>query len=281
MKLGVVSRSFPKMTTSETAEFMAQNGFVCTELCFAHTDANYWSYNGRRDLSSMTDERSQMIVEAFRSRGIEVSSLGVFTNLINPDASERAANLAYFERLMQIAAFNGIPCVATECGFTPGQRGINTETYERDFNQLVESLKWLVEKAGHYDLEVALEPCIIDVVPSAKRTADLIKQVGSDRLRVLLDPANLIPNNTEEEMFHHLASKVAYFHGKDRKVNDVRGRALGDGDIDWPLFLSLYHRHAEGLPFILEYVGPDDVLAIRDRVLQADAAARKLVAAMK
>ena len=74
-------------------------------------------------------------------------------------------------------------------------------------------------------------------------------------------------------MFHHLAPRIAYLHGKDRKVNDLWGRALGDGDIDWPRFLALYHRHAEGRPFILEYVSPENVLAIRDRVLQADAAA--------
>ena len=273
MKLGVVSRSFSKMTSNEAADFMARNGFACTELCLAHTDADFWVYNGRSDLSSLTDARSRAIVEAFRSRGIEVSALGVFTNLIDPDASARAANLAYFERLMQIAAFNGIPCVATECGFVPGRRGINTETYVRDFGQLCESLRWLAEKAEHYGLDIALEPCVIDLVPSAKRAADLLAQLGSERLRILLDPANLIANSTEEEMFHHLAPKLAYLHGKDRKVNDLWGRALGDGDIDWPRFLALYHRHAEGRPFILEYVGPDNVLEIRDRVLQADAAA--------
>ena len=274
MKLGVVSRSFPKMTSDQAADFMARNGFVCTELCLAHPDADYWVYNGRRDLAAFTDARSRAVVEAFRGRGIEVSALGVFTNLIEPDAAERAANLAYFERMMQIAALNGIPCVSTECGFVPGRRGVNTDTYERDFGQLGESLQWLAGKAEHYQVEIALEPCVIDIVPSAKRAADLLAQLGSDRIRILLDPANLIANSTEEEMFRHLAPKIAYFHGKDRKVNDVRGRAFGDGDIDWPRFLGLYHRHAEGRPFILEYVGPENVLAIRDRVLRADAAGR-------
>ncbi len=274
MKLGVVSRSFPKMTSDQAADFMARNGFCCTELCLAHPDADYWCYNGRRDLSGLTDARSRMLVEAFRGRGIEVSALGVFTNLIEPDASERAANLDFFDRLMQIAALNGIPCVATECGFIPGRRGINTETCANDFGRLCESLRWLAERAERHGIDIALEPCIIDIVPSAKRAADLLGQIGSDRLRILLDPANLIPNNTEEEMFMHLAPRIAYLHGKDRKVNDVFGRALGDGDIDWPRFLALYHRHAEGRPFILEYVGPENAVGIRDRVLQADAAAR-------
>ena len=53
-------------------------------------------------------------------------------------------------------------------------------------------------------------------------------------------------------MFHHLSPHIAYFHGKDRKVNDTYGRAIGDGDIDWPLFLSLYHKYTRDVPFIME-----------------------------
>lgn len=257
------------MSSDQAADLMARSGFTCTELCLSHTDANYWSYNGRSDLAGLTDKLSRAVAANFRNRGIEIVALGVFTNLIDPDPGERTANLDYFERMMEIAALNGIPRVSTECGFIPGQRGINTATYERDFGQLCESLLWLAGKAAHYGLEIALEPCIIDLVPSAKRAADLLTQLGSDRVKILLDPANLISNNTEDEMFRHLAPKIAYFHGKDRKVNDVYGRALGDGDIDWPLFFRLYHQHAGGVPFILEYVSPDNLIEIRDRVLQA------------
>jgi sugar phosphate isomerase/epimerase len=71
-------------------------------------------------------------------------------------------------------------------------------------------------------------------------------------------------------MFRHLAPHIAYIHGKDRKVNDAVGRSLGDGDIDWPLFLGLWRRHAEGVPFVLEYVGAADLRKIRDRVLAAE-----------
>ncbi|NLC45056.1 MAG: sugar phosphate isomerase/epimerase, partial [Clostridiales bacterium] len=171
------------------------------------------------------------------------------------------------EAHMKIASQNNVPYVATECGFIPGHRGIFADTYETAFQRLFESLKWLTQKAEEYDVAVALEPCVLDVVPSAKRMRDLIDQVESDRLKVLLDPANLIANSSEEDMFRYLAPHIAYFHGKDRKVNDAYGRAVGDGEIDWPLFLSLYQRHTPDLPFILEYVNIDNVCEIRDRVL--------------
>ena len=64
---------------------------------------------------------------------------------------------------------------------------------------------------------------------------------------------------------------IAYLHGKDRKVNDVWGRAVGDGDIDWRLFFQLYHKYAEGKPFILEYVNEDNFREIMRRVNEYDA----------
>lgn len=270
MDVGVVTRSLGNLTNAETAKFLADNGFKWTELCFSQTDSNYWRYNGRSDLSDMTDERSRSIVKLYRDAGVEVSAMGVFTNLIEPDDNELEQNLLYFERMIQIASVNKIPCVATECGFVPGARGINADIYEQVFDRLKESFRWLIERADKYDVDLALEPCVIDIVPSAKRTADFIDQLGSPRVKVLLDPANLIANSSEADMFDYLTPHVAYFHGKDRKVNARTGELIGDGDVDWPLFLSLYHKHSEGVPFIMEYVKQDNCCEIRDRVLAFD-----------
>jgi sugar phosphate isomerase/epimerase len=272
MDVGVVSRSFPQLSNEEVAALLAERGFRWTELCFSQTDSNYWRYNGRTDLSDLTDKRSQEIVETYRKHGIEVASIGVFTNLLETDEQEMEANLQYFERHMQIAAGTGVPIVATECGFIPGKRGIQADSYEKDFERLKQQISWLGERAGHYGIKLALEPCVLDVVPSAKRTADFLAQVGSPHVQVLLDPANLIANSSEEEMFQYLAPHLAYFHGKDRKVNDTYGRCVGDGDIDWRKLLNLYHEHAEGVPFILEYVNIHNFCEIRDRVIAFDQA---------
>jgi len=274
VKIGVVTRSFPEFSNAETAAFMAENDLLYTELCFSQTDSKYWVYNGRSDLSDMTDERAAGIVKTYRDAGIEVSVLGVFTNLMEPDEAEREENLKYFERMIQIASHTGIPAVATECGFVPGRRGINADTYEQDFDLLKRGLSRLVEYSDRYGVDVALEACVLDVVPSARRARDLIAQIGSPRLKVLLDPANYIANSSEEDMFRYLGPHIAYLHGKDRKVNDKMGRVVGDGDIDWPLFMKLYYEHADGQPIIMEYVKKDNVVTARDRLLEADRAAR-------
>jgi sugar phosphate isomerase/epimerase len=270
MKIGIVTRSFPEMDNATAAAFMAEAGFGSTELCFVQTDSKYWVYNGTSDISGLTERRVREIADTYRGQGIEVASLGVFTNLIEPDDGILVANLAYFERHMQYAAEAGIPVVATECGFDPASRGVRADVYENRYARLVDSLGRLCALAERYGVDVALEPCVLDVVPSAKRMADTIGQVGSPRLKVLLDPANLIANSSEHDMFAYLSSHVAYFHGKDRKVNDAYGRVVGDGDIDWPLFLSLYHARNEGAPFIIEYANAGNAKEILRRVRAFD-----------
>ena len=150
MDLGVVTRSFPQLTNQETADLLATNGFRWTELCFKQTDSDYWVYNGRSDMSGMTNDRGRRIVEIYRNAGVEVCCLGVFTNLLEPDDNELAANLRYFERHMEIAAYTGVPFVATETGFVPGRRGVQLETYESAFSRLVDSFRRLCDLAERF-----------------------------------------------------------------------------------------------------------------------------------
>jgi len=265
LNLGVTTRSFPKLSNDETAEKMAESGVLCTELCFSQTDSRYWDYNKCYDLP-LTAADIAKIAEVYKNKGVAVTALGVFANCLVSEDEERRALLAHFERHMEAAAHSGIPCVSTECGFFPGQRGVNADRYESAFTQFSENLKALCAMAEKYSLAVALEPCVLDVVPSAKRMADLIDQIGSPRLKVLLDPANLIANSSEEDMFRYLTPHVFYFHGKDRKVNDTYGRLVGDGDIDWVRFMALYRENTPGAPFIFEYCNADNYEIVMDRV---------------
>ena len=63
---------------------------------------------------------------------------------------------------------------------------------------------------------------------------------------------------------------VSYTH-LDVYKRQVWGRVVGDGDIDWRLFFQLYHKYAEGKPFILEYVNEENFREIMRRVNEYDA----------
>ena len=76
--------------------FRTSPGIRVVQLFLSQSDSRYWQYNGRSDVSDMTADRCKAIADAFRSAGVSIHSIGVYTNLIHPDEAERAANLGYF-----------------------------------------------------------------------------------------------------------------------------------------------------------------------------------------
>ena len=272
MKYGIVSRSYGNMTVEEAAKFMAANGYNCTELCMAHPDFGGWVYNGISQLeeNKITKELVKEKADIMRAHGIEVTSFGIFTNLLSPDDKLRQDCLDMFVKCMDFAQYAGIKNLATELGFRNEYRGIITENYEKDFNVLKESFIFLGKEAKERGLTICIEACVIDVIPSAKRLRDFIEQIeaesGLTNIKVLLDMANFIANSDEDDVFKYLTPHIVYFHGKDRKVNDCFGRMLGDGEIDWVKFFMNYFRITPDIPFILEYTNAETTELTNERV---------------
>jgi sugar phosphate isomerase/epimerase len=272
MKYGIVSRSYGDKTVKEAAEFMSFHKFNCTELCMAHPDFGGWVYNGLSELdkNGITKELTKEKADIFRDNGIEVTALGVFTNLLSPDNEFRKKCIESFIRLMDYAEYAGIKNLSTELGFRPEKRGITTDVYESDFQRLKESFITLGYAAKERKLNICIEACAIDVIPSAKRLRDFIRQIndeaGLENIKVLLDMANFIANSDEDDVFRYLSPYIEYFHGKDRKVNDCYGRIIGEGEIDWVKFFENYYRITPDIPFILEYTNAETTDLTNERV---------------
>jgi len=238
----------------------------------AHPDFGGWAYNGvsALDENGITKELTKEKADIMRDNGIEVTAFGVFTNLLAPDDDYRQKCLDSFVRCMDFAEYAGIKNLTTELGFRQEYRGITTENYEADFQRLKESFIWLGNKAKERGVEICIEACVIDVIPSAKRLRDFIEQIkeeaGLTNIKVLLDMANFIANSDEDDVFKYLTPYIVYFHGKDRKVNDCYGRILGDGEIDWVKFFVNYFKITPDIPFILEYTNEETTDLTNERV---------------
>ena len=273
-KYGIVSRSYGGMTVAEAAKFMASKGYNCTELCMAHPDFGGWVYNGisKLDENGITKELAKEKADIMRDNGIEVTAFGVFTDNLAPGDDEyRQKSWDAFVRCMDFAAYAGIKNLTTELGFRPdNKRGITTENYEADFQRLKESFIYLGSAAKERGVNICIEACVIDVIPSAKRLRDFIQQInketGLTTIKAMLDMANFIANSDEDDAFKYLAPYIAYIHGKDRKVNDCYGKILGDGEIDWVKFFMNYYRITPDVPFILEYTNEETTDLTNERV---------------
>jgi sugar phosphate isomerase/epimerase len=259
--IGIATFRFGDYTNRQLAEELAREGIRVVQLFLSQKDSRYWKYNGRADLSDLTTARCEAIAEAYRSVGLSIHSIGVYTNLIHPDESERKANLAYFDAMMRVGDAMNVHTFITEAGH---YRSDKSEPAAADhfqqsvWDQMVATGKQLAELAERHGATVLFEPSFRSFLATAKRTRVYLEEVGSPRIRALLDPANLLEVNDLEEMFDQLSPWIDCLHAKDRKLHTDRGVPAGQGDLDYRKYVALAAQRTPKAPLILEYVGPKD-----------------------
>jgi len=258
LTIGVATPGFRDYTNAQLAEALAQENIKTIQFFLSQSDSKYWRYNSRSDLSDLTAKRCDEIANIYRSAGISIHSIGVYTNLIHPDEAERNANLAYFDRMMKVGADMGVHTFITEAGHYHPEvppKGVAYHFLGEVWTMMVAIGKKLAEMAERRQATVLIEPYFGGFFATAKRTRMFIEEVGSPRIRALLDPANLLELNDLEEMFDQLDPWIECFHAKDRKLHVVRGVAAGQGDLDYRKFVTMAAKRKPQIPLIVEYVG--------------------------
>lgn len=261
LTIGIATLGFPDYTNAQLADELARTGIKVIQLFLSQSDSRYWKYNGRSDVSELTAARCEAIASAYRAAGVSIHSIGVYTNLIHPDPSERSSNLAYFESMMKIARNMGVDTLITEAGHYQSQGpppAVEYHFQEGVWKTMVATGKQLAELAEKHGRTVLMEPFFRGFLASAKRTRVFLEEVNSPRIRALLDPANLLEVDDLEEMFGQLKPWIACLHAKDRKLHVDRGVPAGQGDLDYPAFVRFAARDTPQAPLILEYVGAKD-----------------------
>src|ERR1017187_5938718 len=259
--LGLVTNGFSQFSNRDLAAEFAEQGVKLVQLFFVQTDSNYWRYGGRSDLPGMAPERAVEIAGIYKSAGIGIHSLGVYTTLVHPDPAERKLNLEYFERMMKVGGHMGVKAFLTEPGhYHPeGKPQATPFDYQDDvWKTTVATVKELAKIAEAHDATVLLEPFYISIIGTAKRARTFLEDVGSPRIRINLDPANLIEVNDLDEMFQQLGEYTVSLHAKDRKLHIGQGVPAGQGDIDYAKFVNLAATRTPGAPLFIEYVTVKD-----------------------
>lgn len=259
LRLGLATNGFNQLTNEEMAQLAAGAGLQCVQLFFTQKDSNYWRYNQPVDVSAVTEAEWHRIAGAYRSRGLEIQALGVYANLIEPSEEGREKNYQYFAEMMRIARTMGVHMLLTECGavIVPGKgRDLSASLDESAWPRLVEMTRRLIPLAEEHDVVIAVESYFQDLLGSAMAVRYFLEEINHPRVRALLDPANLLPHNSLEEMFQALGPYIAALHAKDRKLHVTQGVAAGKGDLDYRKYLDLARQHCPQLPLVLEYVNP-------------------------
>ncbi|MET0531369.1 MAG: sugar phosphate isomerase/epimerase [Microvirga sp.] len=240
MKLGIFAKIFagsdPKTVLSAVASAgfsAAQYNMICSGLS-ALPDA-------------IPNDAATEVAEAAKHARIEIVSVSGTYNMIHPDAAVRARGHRDLEILAAActAMSTRLITLCTGTRDPVNQWRAHPDNDKADaWRDLVASMATAAHIAEVYDVDLGIEPELANVVNSAEKARRLIDEIGSPRIKVVLDPANLFdvaPIDFQRRVvasaIELLADRIVMGHAKDR-TQDGRFTTAGKGVIDFVHYLK-------------------------------------------
>jgi sugar phosphate isomerase/epimerase len=239
MNLGIFAKTFRRETVSEIFAAVRGCDYSCTQFNM--------SCVGLPSLpTDVGDETVDHILSAAANEKVELSALSGTFNMAHPDSRIRAGGLVSLEALAAVCARLHIPvltlCTGTRDPLDMWRRHPENASKEAR-GDFLDSLERAILIAEVNSLLLAIEPEPGNVIDSASAAWQLIKEIKSSRLKIILDPANLIKAGSAsedraiiEEACQLLGDQVVLAHAKDRDGNGKVCPA-GGGVVDFSHFL--------------------------------------------
>lgn len=244
MKLGILAKTF--------------RGTAPVAVLSAARDAGYAAVQYNMTCSGLAalpleipGDVAAAVARASDQTGVEIAAVSATYNMIHPDAAVREKGRRSFQAIASVAHRMGTRLL-TVCSGT--RDPADQWRYHPDnanpaaWQEMCGEFSHLLAIAEAYDVEIGVEPELTNVVSSAERARQLIDTLGSDRIRIVFDAANLIeiasPEGRRriiENAVDLLRDRIALVHAKDRR-QDGQFAAAGEGAIDFSHYLMVLRR---------------------------------------
>ena len=244
MQLGVFAKTFPGNDPDTVLAAASAAGFATVHYNLTCSG-----------LPSMPDAIpsavSAAVSDAARRHAVSICGVSGTFNMIHPDPDVRRQGLARLDVVAGTARTMGTN-VITLC---TGTRDAEDQWRDHPDNATAEAWRDLcatmadaVAIAETHDVVLGVEPELANVVSSAASAQRLIEELQSDRIRIVLDPANLFDVQSRDrqhrivsEAVDRLAGLIVMAHAKDR-ADDGSATSPGTGHLDFHHYLSELER---------------------------------------
>ena len=263
MQIGIMSRTFARATLEEELDAVANHGISCMQFGLSSA--------GVTELPTHIDvDLCHKIREEMSSRNITMTALSGTYNMIHPDLQQRADGLRNL-RVLASACDQLGTSVITLCTGTRDPNSMWRRHPDNDspeaWDDLVISMCQAIQVAEEYQVTLAFEPEVANVVDSAIKARRIIDQIGSPYLKVVMDGANIfhageLPRMREilGEAFALLGEHIAFAHAKDLDRDGEAGHlAAGKGLLDYDQYLSLLNDIDSDVPIVLHGLSEAEV----------------------
>jgi len=243
MQIGIFAKTFVRPTLEAVLDAVVAHGLAAVQFNL--------SCAGLPEMPDRIEPAlSDHIRQAMAARGIGMAAVSGTFNIIHPNPVERQAG---FRRLRVLAA----ACerlgtsIITFCTGTCNPDYLwashpdngSPETWREMRQAMAEAL----QIAAAYNVTLAFEPEVSNVVDSAQKARRLLDEMQSPHLKVTIDGANLfhrgeLPRMREilDEAFVLLGEEIVLAHAKDLSRDGEAGHeAAGSGLLDYDHYLAL------------------------------------------
>jgi sugar phosphate isomerase/epimerase len=244
MRLGIFSKTFRRPTAEENFEAVRAHGLGCVQFNMSCAG-----------LPSLPDEIdpavSARIRETAAHSGIVIEAVSGTFNMIHPDPAVRQSGLDRLRTLAAACHDLGAPVVTLCTGTRDADdmwRWHPDNALPAAWADLLRAMEAALTIAEDEQITLAFEPERANVVNSAERGHALLRAMRSPRLKVIIDPANIIVPGDAQEMERVVEEAIA--HAKDRGADD-EFRAAGQGILNYEHYLRLLQARAFAGPLIV------------------------------
>ena len=255
MQIGIMDGTVVRPTLSETLDAIVNYGIYCIQFGLGRV--------GLPELPEQIDtELCDQIRKEFDERNVNMAAISGTFNMIHPDLQQRADGLRRLRVLASACGRVGTSvitlCTGTRDPNSMWRRHPDNDSLEA-WNDLVETMHQALQIAEEYEVTLALEPEVANVVDSAQKARRLLDEMGSSYLKVVIDGANIFHTGELahmreilDEAFALLAEDIVIAHAKDLDHDGEAGHlAAGKGLLDYNHYLSLLDGLEFDVPLIL------------------------------
>jgi sugar phosphate isomerase/epimerase len=260
--IGIFAKTFPRPTPEENLDAVRSHGLGVVQYNLACAG-----------LPSLPERigpsLARQIAAAAASRRIAIAAVSGTFNMIDPIRERRDTGLRRLGQLAGACAPLGTK-VITLCTGTRDPddlwRAHPANGRPDAWADLLRAMDRALALAEEHDVWLAVEPETANVVDSPAKARRLLDELRSPRLKIIIDPANLVhvedlPHQSAilEAAFDLLGPDIVLAHAKDVRVvgGTVHHVAAGTGVLDYPHYLTLL-RHIP-VPLIVHGLAETEV----------------------
>jgi sugar phosphate isomerase/epimerase len=235
MRLGIFAKTFEGTAPDPVLRQAAAAGYTEVQYNMACSGI------GSLPLE-IPDRAAAAVASAAQAHGVVLAAVSATYNMLHPRMVVRQQGRTAFSAIAANARIMGTNLVTLCTGSLDAAdqwRHHPDNDTDDAWREMLREFEILLPLAERHDIILGVEPELANVVSSAAKARQLIDTLRSDRIKIVLDPANLFETEADRpsreiiaEAVQLLADSIVMAHAKDR-LPDGRFTTAGGGVIDF------------------------------------------------